>query len=211
MNLSVSNLGPHQYREAAEVLARAFYHDPLVTSILEGLEDEKRLGRLKLLFELRLKTLGSERIPLSIQNENKILGAALLYPPETYPPSPFSEFFILIQGVLRKGLYGVGGWLKWNHSIQRFHPKEPHFYLELIGVDPPFQRKGVGSLMLTHILRMAEQDIMSCYLETANPENLPFYHRFGFKIVREEKIIGVPTWFMMRPPYSRSSISLPLF
>lgn len=211
MNLSVSNLRPHQYREASEVLARAFYHDPVISSILQGLEDEKRLSRLKLLFELRLKTLGLKRIPLSSQNENKILGVAFLYPPETYPPSPFSQLFILIQGVLRKGLYGVGGWLKWNQSIQRLHPKEPHFYLEFIGVDPPFQRKGVGSLILSHIVRMADHATMSCYLETANPVNLPFYHRFGFKLFREEKIIGVPIWFLIRSPSSRSSISPQLF
>ena len=47
-----------RYREASEVLARAFCDDPLLISILRGLNAEKRLGRLKLVFELTLKTLG---------------------------------------------------------------------------------------------------------------------------------------------------------
>jgi hypothetical protein len=40
---------------------------------------------------------------------------------------------------------------------------------------------------------------VGCYLENANPRNTSFYQRFGFQIVSEKEIIGLPAWFMWRP------------
>lgn len=188
-----------RYKVGSEVLAKAFYNDPLLISILRGLDAEKRLGRLKLVFELTLKTLGPKRLPLTIEQANQIYGVALIHPPGTYPPSFLSYFYILSNAVLRKGFYGLGRWFKWSRSIRKRHPIEPHYYLEFIGVDPPFQRQGIGSLMLKHIVGLTDREGMSCYLETANPNNLPFYQRFGFEMIGEERIIGVPIWFMKRP------------
>ncbi len=196
---SVSNLLLCQYREAAEVLAKAFCNDPLLISILRGLDAEKRFSRLKLVFELTLKTLGPKRLPLAIKQGNQIYGVALVYPPRTYPPSFLSYFYILSNAVLRKGFYGLGRWLKWSRAIRKRHPPEPHYYLEFIGVDPPLQRQGIGSLMLKYIVGLTDREGMSGYLETANPNNLPFYQRFGFERIGEERIIGVPIWLMKRP------------
>ncbi len=36
------------------------------------------------------------------------------------------------------------------------------------------------------------------YLETDKPENVDFYERFGFKVVGEKEVIGVPDWYMAR-------------
>jgi hypothetical protein len=42
------------------------------------------------------------------------------------------------------------------------------------------------------------------YLETAEPENVRFYDRFGFEVVGAEEVIGVPNWYMLRRPEKRS-------
>jgi hypothetical protein len=39
----------------------------------------------------------------------------------------------------------------------------------------------------------------AAYLETDKPENVRFYERFGFEVVGEEEVLGVPNWFMIRP------------
>jgi ribosomal protein S18 acetylase RimI-like enzyme len=36
------------------------------------------------------------------------------------------------------------------------------------------------------------------YLETDRPNNVKFYKKFGFRVEREENIIGAPTWSMWR-------------
>ena len=36
------------------------------------------------------------------------------------------------------------------------------------------------------------------YLETDKQINVRFYQRFGFEVVGEEDVLGVPNWFMRR-------------
>ena len=36
------------------------------------------------------------------------------------------------------------------------------------------------------------------YLETDKPENVALYGRFGFEVVEEAEVLGVPNWFMWR-------------
>jgi hypothetical protein len=52
------------------------------------------------------------------------------------------------------------------------------------------------------ILDRAGRDGVACYLETADPVNVPYYRRFGFEIVDPalEVIPGGPTLTMMRRP-----------
>jgi ribosomal protein S18 acetylase RimI-like enzyme len=62
-----------------------------------------------------------------------------------------------------------------------YHPHNPHWYLPLIGVEPIQQRRGYGSMMLEHALKVCDEDQMSAYLESSNPENIPLYQRHGFE------------------------------
>jgi hypothetical protein len=39
----------------------------------------------------------------------------------------------------------------------------------------------------------------SSYLETDKPENVIFYKKFGFTVVVEAEVQGIPNWFMLRP------------
>lgn len=62
-----------------------------------------------------------------------------------------------------------------------YHPREPHWYLPLIGVDPRHQHKGLGSALLRHALRQCDRDHAPAYLESSNPANIPLYERHGFE------------------------------
>jgi len=44
----------------------------------------------------------------------------------------------------------------------------------------------------------------TAYLETDKPENVRFYERFGFAVVAEEQVSGVPDWYMHRPAPARA-------
>jgi hypothetical protein len=37
------------------------------------------------------------------------------------------------------------------------------------------------------------------YLETDRHANVRFYQKFGFTVVAEADVMGVPNWFMSRP------------
>jgi ribosomal protein S18 acetylase RimI-like enzyme len=58
----------------------------------------------------------------------------------------------------------------------------PHWLLFSIGVRPDQQGRGLGAALLAHGLRRMAAG-QSCYLETANPDNLAFYRRNGFRLI----------------------------
>jgi len=58
----------------------------------------------------------------------------------------------------------------------------------------------IGSLISKALLHRADQEQVACYLETANPRNVPPYERLGFQTVCEKEIMGARVWFMWRDP-----------
>jgi ribosomal protein S18 acetylase RimI-like enzyme len=61
-----------------------------------------------------------------------------------------------------------------------YHPREPHWFLPLIAVDPRCQGQGYGSTLLRHTLAQCDRDHTPAYLESSNPANIPLYERHGF-------------------------------
>ena len=65
-------------------------------------------------------------------------------------------------------------------QMAAFHPREPHWYLPLIGVDPARQGRGLGSILLRHALARSDRDGVPAYLESSNSRNISLYERHGF-------------------------------
>jgi ribosomal protein S18 acetylase RimI-like enzyme len=83
------------------------------------------------------------------------------------------------------------------------HPREPHWYLPLIGVDPAQQSSGHGSALLRHGLARCDRDHLIAYLESTNPRNIPLYERHGFAVVDTVQVGNSPPIFpMLRQPAS---------
>jgi len=187
-------------REAAGVLGRAFRDDPMVVAILEDVAPEIRVKRLSVMFAADLKTCARRGLPLQVRDMNNIACAAIVYPPGAYPLPTFAQLGILLKSVVRNGFYGFARWLTVLGRFEKRHPKDTHYYLEFMGVDPIQQGKGLGSSLLIDLSSRADQEKVGCYLETSNARNVPLYQRFGYETVAEEEILGVNTWFMWRSP-----------
>jgi ribosomal protein S18 acetylase RimI-like enzyme len=81
------------------------------------------------------------------------------------------------------------------------HPKEPHWYLPLIGVDPTCQARGFGSALMTHALQRCDSEQKLAYLESSNPRNLSLYIRHGFELIGTIQAGDSPPMFpMLRKP-----------
>ena len=86
-------------------------------------------------------------------------------------------------------------------QIERVHPRAPHWYLAVIGTDPPEQGKGVGAALLDPILERCDREATGAYLESSKPENVPWYERFGFTVTGQIDLPdGPPLWSMWRDP-----------
>jgi ribosomal protein S18 acetylase RimI-like enzyme len=84
--------------------------------------------------------------------------------------------------------------------FNRAHFDEPHLYLWQLAVDPRAQRSGVGRALMARVIADADDAGVPVYLETTNPDNLPYYRSHGFaEIGRESLPRGAPLWLMLRP------------
>jgi ribosomal protein S18 acetylase RimI-like enzyme len=68
-------------------------------------------------------------------------------------------------------------------QMDAVHPREPHWYLPWLAVDPARQRAGLGSRLLERTLTQVDADRLPAFLETPNPRTVPLYERFGFTVV----------------------------
>jgi len=88
-------------------------------------------------------------------------------------------------------------------QMGNYHPSEPHWYLPLIGVEPTQQRQGYGSALMKHGLMSCDRDNKLAYLESSNPNNIPFYERHGFELLGTIQVGTSPPIFpMLRYPLS---------
>jgi ribosomal protein S18 acetylase RimI-like enzyme len=86
-------------------------------------------------------------------------------------------------------------------QMSQNHPKEPHWYLPLIGTDPRQQSKGYGSALLRYALALRDREEMPAYLEATSPRNVPLYQRHGFEVVGTIKArTSPPITPMLRKP-----------
>lgn len=184
----------------------------MVCSVLRKVQPNRRLSKLKTMFEVALGKGVPGRMELCLKDGGEVRSVALLYSPGSYPPPILWELSVLLTCIFREGFRGLPGWLTWTNSIRRRHPREPHYYLEILGTHPAFQGKGFGSMLMEEVCSMADKVRKICHLETSNPRNLSFYKSFGFEMVASETILGVETWYLTRsvpkgiPPSDRKEI-----
>ncbi len=86
-------------------------------------------------------------------------------------------------------------------QMASYHPRDPHWYLPLIGIDPKHQGKGLGGALLAYANGICDRDGVLAYLESSNPRNVPLYQRFGFEVMGRIQFGSSPTLVpMVRQP-----------
>jgi GNAT superfamily N-acetyltransferase len=81
------------------------------------------------------------------------------------------------------------------------HPREPHWHLPLIGVDPAHERKGIGSALLRHVLNVCDDQKVLAYLEATSRRSVTLYERHGFEPLGSIQVADSPPVFpMVRKP-----------
>jgi GNAT superfamily N-acetyltransferase len=94
---------------------------------------------------------------------------------------------------------GLGRASRFDAMANEHHPHEPHWYLEVLSVEPKRQRQGYGSALLEPGLERCDAEGMPAYLETQREANIAFYRRFGFEVVEKLKLPdSPPLWTMWR-------------
>ena len=169
----------------AAALASAFSEDPLFRWMLGPQAPLE--SRMKIFFDGILgMTLRKDDHLVFVSEDGR--GAAVWQPMDKWK-MPSSEMIRALPAMLRAFRTRVPVAIGAINAIERVHPKEPHYYLEILGTRVDAQGKGVGSTVMGEMLARCDEEGVPAYLESSNPRNIPFYARHGFE-VRQEISVG---------------------
>ena len=86
--------------------------------------------------------------------------------------------------------------------MQANTPPEVHWYLNLLGTHPHWQRQGLGAMVMAPIMETCDRDGLPLYLETETVENVAYYSHHGFTVRSEWDVPldGPHMWGMIRQP-----------
>ncbi len=186
-----------------ETLSQAFDGDPVLSWVMR--DDDKRPEALRRLFTYIL----NESIPHGEVTATEELDACAIWvPPGVWaePPGPLASLLTLPETLRWTGLRRLRRFSDMDAAEYAKRPREPHFYLAVLGVHPSRQGMGLGSALLGHTLSRLDEAGMPAYLENSNPDNTPLYERHGFRMFDEISLRGGgPTeWCMWREPRGHS-------
>ncbi len=197
LEVELGELAPSELGQAAQMLGRAFRDNPLSVAVFRGGEGRRRAA-LEGLFVARLPTMGWP--PICARRNGWVVGVAGLAPPGTCRLGPWRLLRLGRAIALGGGLGALARALRVVALWERWDPKERHWHLGPVGVEPAVQGMAVGSQMLERFCAYMDALGELAYLETDKPENVRFYQRFGFRVIGEEAVLGVVNWFMVREP-----------
>ncbi len=196
--------GPVAIRRAREqdiptlagVLARAFFDDPVASWAWKP--DRLRPAALERFQATRMRQLiGHDEVWCS-----EDLSCAALWAPPGHWHSSLREVAALVPCFNRPRLFArmplvALGW----ELLERGHPREPHYYLAVLGTDPPAQGRGTASAVLGGVLEQCDRDGVAAFLESSKESNIAYYARHGFRVTEEVRLLRGPSmWRMWRDP-----------
>lgn len=177
------------------VLADAFFDDPVGHWI--DPDPATRATRLTQLFEIWARAFTLPHGEVVCAGD---AGAALWLPPGRWRTPPL----VLMRQLPRLGrIFGrrTSLLLRGLSRLEHHHPREPHWYLPLIGVATAQQGRGIGSALLRTVLERCDDDGVPAYLEATCERNRDLYSRHGFVVRGEVELPdGPPLWPMWREP-----------
>jgi GNAT superfamily N-acetyltransferase len=189
-----------QAEDAAAVLARAFFDDPLWRWIEP--DDARRPSSLRWLMAVSVRyahLFGEAYVTDGVR------GAALWHPPGAADEDPDGTRTGYADAAEQMGAAALARFelmVAYQGDLQARDMPKPHWGVSWIGVDPGARRRGAGSALMAPVLRRADEDGVPCYLETENVVNLPFYRKNGFEVLREDEVPegGPRFWTLARLP-----------
>jgi GNAT superfamily N-acetyltransferase len=187
-------------RAAARILAGAFLDDPAWVAVGPRSRPYRRL-LLRAYYPGVVALAHRWGGPLwCARRDGRTIAVALAFDDGLWPPPAVGRqlyeapFMLGGPGPMRRGMLVEA-------AMASGHPPEPHLYLWYLGADPGAQRSGGGRALLARLAEHADERGLPTYLETMNPDNVPYYRSAGFAVVDEGPLPrDARVWFMVRPP-----------
>lgn len=181
----------------SRTLARAFADDPVMTFLLppQGRRRIERLGQF-----MALGSKGAVAGGTAYTTAERSGGAIWQPPGHREPPrrAMLTQLPALVSALGRRTPVGAAVF----SALQETHPKEPHWYLQILGTEPAEQGRGIGAALMAPVLERCDEEGVPAYLESSKERNVPYYERHGFTVTGELDLPkgGPRLWLMWRDP-----------
>lgn len=195
---------PASLDAVAGVASDAFADDPFFTYLMPS----PRLRRrgLRLFFRSIVATSRKAAVGFGAHRmeDDRLVGVAVFLEPGGFPLPALQQVRQLLSAgwALAPRPPSLVAGARYQLAVERAHPRERIWYLQLLAVDPALQRGGIGGALQQQVYPAADREGLPSYLETQKEANLAYYRRFGYDVDHELRPVrsGPPLWTMRRAP-----------
>ena len=187
-----------EINQAATVLSHGMCRNPANVRAFGAADPERRRRALEQFFLPVLRGLYDRGVILGAFCENTLVGVCGMARPGCCQPPMREKLLVFPAVAFRTPLDAPLRIFRWSRAWARHDPSEAHWHLGPVAVAPHLQGKGIGGAMLAEFCARMDACCMLSYLETDKPENIAFYQKFGFAVIGQAQVLGVPNWFMSR-------------
>jgi len=181
-----------------EVLCRAFETYPVMRFVLG--EEQGQEDRLRSLIGFFADVRFAMGWPvLAVVSEGHVVAVALVNEPHD---RTFLERFETGLARVKQEL-GTAAYERlksFEKASEVIEPREPHYFVGMLGVLPELQGSGYARLLLEHVREMSRAaGCAGVALSTEDAGNVPFYEHIGFEVVGQGAVDDLPTWSLWWP------------
>ncbi|MBB2941246.1 GNAT superfamily N-acetyltransferase [Actinoplanes lutulentus] len=189
MSLPEISLATPAHRErVVSTLVAAFHDDPVLRHLFPQSYPEHAAAFFGHLFDKRV-----HQNSIWIVGEGASAGAAVaIWEPPALPgatPAPAPPISLPAPEMERMREY--------DESVHSALPKEPFWYLGVLGTHPDWTGRRWGHALMAEGLRRAAASGFPAVLETSKPGNVDMYRRAGWQVLAEITA-PLPTWIMQQ-------------
>ena len=197
MYVEVEQANAHEIETVLDILVSAFAEDPIICWLLGARQEDDASRRL--LFQHPASQLLRDGVVEMTPLKNAV---ALWKKPGFGTPNAWdmiTDNLGALVATVRATRTNITKAIKLHDSMQRHRPREPHWYLSMIGTLPEARGQGCAGALLAARLSDADLAHAPAYLESSSSNNVPLYQRHGFDVVEELHIDdSPPLWAMYR-------------
>lgn len=179
--LQAQLLTADDYKLASSVLFNAYFHDPLFVALFRASEDGYEM-RLRSAIQLELDAFfRSGQLVIGLFHGNTLLAVACLIGPNA-ELQPERCWNWRLNMLLTAGMFTTQQFIAQEKSVRAAVPHEQFHLLSMIGVNPHYQGKGFGRLLMSAVFATvndcSESSGIATYVRL--PDCRAFFEAEGF-------------------------------
>jgi GNAT superfamily N-acetyltransferase len=168
-------------QDAAAILARALFDDPMAVFIFPDAAERRALLAGIYMLDIEKALLGGE-----VYTTSSLNGISVWLSGGSLPARAGEKIRDVRKRLALEIGDGPSGRLAicetYIDDLHDHYVQGNHCYLLTLGVEPPQQGKGTGGRLLQPVLVKADKNGWDCYVETMSRKNLEFYSGHGFTV-----------------------------